>query len=135
MGKRAEYNVGVNISKMVDDLPAGLDRAMLKVLSYHVGRSLAISRGELVIALKSHGFDIHERAMRAAINQLRKDGHPICSTGGDEGGYWLGESFLEVKEYIDHELNSRISDLAETKAGMMRGAQERWGEGIQEKFF
>ena len=48
METKGEYNVGVNMAKMVDELPAGLDRAVLRVLSFHVGREMAISRGNLV---------------------------------------------------------------------------------------
>jgi predicted DNA-binding transcriptional regulator YafY len=135
MEKQAEYNAGVRIDKLIDELPAGLDRALLRVLSFHTGRGLAIGRGDLVRELKRHGFDVHERAARACINQLRKQGFPIGSTGGEDGGYWICKSWNEVKEYVDRELTSRIIDLAETKAGMLRGAQERWGEGIQERLF
>jgi hypothetical protein len=128
MEKRADYNVGVNISKMVDELPAGLDRAMLRVLTFHVGRSTAISRSDLVKALKAHGFAVHERAARVMINQMRKEGYPICSTGGEEGGYWLASGWNELNEYIDHEIHSRAMDLLEQEGALREMGKKTWGE-------
>ncbi len=55
---------------------------------------------------------LNERKMRFAINCLRKDGAPICSTGGRDGGYWLAQSPEELQEYIDTEIDTRIFDLA-----------------------
>jgi len=130
-----KFNQGVNIRQMADELPAGAERALLRVLSFHTGRASAISRGELVQALKSHGFRLHERAVRSLINELRKQGQPICSTGGEDGGYWLGESLGDVEEFVEREFTSRIMDMLETKKSMLTRAKERWGEGRQEKLF
>ena len=127
METKGEYNAGVNIRALVDELPAGLDRALLRVLGFHVGRSTAIGRGELVQALKIHGFKVHERAVRAMINELRKQGVAICSTGGEEGGYWLAANWEELNEYIEHELHSRAMDLMEQEGALRREAEKRWG--------
>ena len=127
MEKQAEYNAGVNIARMVEELPAGLDRALLRVLSFHTGRGLAIGRGDLVRELKRHGFDVHERAARACINQLRKQGIAICSTGGEEGGYWLAEGWDELLEYLEREIHSRAMDLLEQEGALRRAAEMRWG--------
>lgn len=131
----SNYNQGVSITELVNGLEPGLDRAVLRVLAFHIGRENAISRGKLRTDVANHGFAVHERALRACIGLLRKAGQPICSTGGEDGGYWLGTSIGEVQDYVDHEINSRIKDLAETKEGILRGARERWGEGIQGKLF
>src|SRR3990172_6079742 len=73
----SDYNQGVSITEMVDGLEAGLDRAVLRVLSFRVGRGEAISRGDLVRMVGQHGFSVHERALRLCIQMLRKSGQPI----------------------------------------------------------
>lgn len=128
MEKREEYNIGVNVQRMVEEMPAGLDRAILRVLSFHVGRDLAISRSQLVIDVAQHGFFVHERQARAAINLLRKSGHAICSTGGEDGGYWLASDWAELMEYIEREIHSRAMDLLEQEGALKRMARETWGE-------
>ncbi len=121
------FNMGVNVGKMVDELPAGLDRAVLRVLSYHVGREKAISRGDLVVAIAQHGFFMHERAVRAAINLLRKQGQPICITGGEDGGYWLAKDWEELNEFLEREFHSRAMDLLEQEGALKKRAEEVWG--------
>ena len=59
------------------------------------------------------GFHVNERTLRAAINALRKQGEPICSTGGEGGGYYTATSRDELDEYITKELQSRINDYYE----------------------
>lgn len=128
------FNVGVDLEKMVDELPAGLDRAILRILLFHVGRDKAISRGELVHTLWiSHGFNVHERAMRVAINLLRKEGQPICSTGGEEGGYWYAKDWEELDEFLEREFHSRAMDLLEQEGALRKRAEEVWGRFSPEK--
>lgn len=122
-----KFNQGVNIRQMADELPAGAERALLRVLSFHTGRASAISRGELVQALKSHGFRLHERAVRSLINELRKQGQPICSTGGEDGGYWLAANWDELNDYLDREVHSRAMDLLEQEKALRTTGERLWG--------
>jgi hypothetical protein len=121
------WNDGTDIDALVKGLPAGAERALLRVLSFHKGREQAISRGELVEALRSHGFKLHERAIRALINQLRKDGQPICSTGGEDGGYWLAANWDELNDYLDREVHSRAMDLLEQEKALRSTGEKLWG--------
>src|SRR5512139_3888536 len=100
---KEKYNVGVDLKGMIDDMPPGLERALLRVLEDRRGRELAISRGGVVGALKSLGVNVHERQARACINQMRKQGVMICSTGGADSGYWLASSWAELEEYLQRE--------------------------------
>lgn len=118
---------------MIDRLPPGLERAMLRVLSFHQGRGNAIGRGELVNALRRHGFAVSEREMRLQVNLLRKQGQPICSTGGAEGGYWLAANWDELVEYLDREVHSRAMDLLEQEKALRAEAERRWGRFSAEK--
>jgi hypothetical protein len=111
----------------IASLQPGLDRAVLRALQHQVGRDLAISRVELVTKVRRLGFDVHERGVRAMINELRKDGHLICSTGGKGGGYWLAKDWRELREFLDSEVHPRAMDLLQTEKAMKQAAQMRWG--------
>jgi len=127
------YNTGFDMKALIDNLPAGLDRAMLRVLSFHIGHGNVISRGRLVAELANCGFQVHEREARACINLLRKDGIAICSTGGGEGGYWLAADQDELEEFIQKEMDSRAMDLLEQARAMRAAAEKRWGRYSPEK--
>jgi hypothetical protein len=129
MGIKAKYNAGY----APDKLPYSVYQAMLKVLDFHVGRSNAISRADLVTAIAQHGFRISEREARQCINDLRKDGHPICSTGGEGGGYWMAANWDELNEYLEREVISRISDLSDQARALRKAARQRWGEYSPQK--
>ena len=97
----------------ISQMPAGLDRAILRILSFHEGSSNAISRFSLIMECASHGFPESDRQIRACINMLRKAGHPICSTGGEGGGYYMATSRAELDDYIMREPQARINDFSE----------------------
>lgn len=127
------YNAGIDIAELIDELPAGIDRAILRILSFHAGRGDAISRGKLVGDLASMGFPVHEREVRLVINQLRKQGVGICSTGGVDGGYWLAADYAELEEFIRREIDARAIDLHEQASAMRRAAELKWGKYSAEK--
>lgn len=66
----------------------------------------------------------HERKVRLAIAEMRKDGEPVCSDSG--GGYWWAESLEEV-EAVAAELEGRAKDLLETANVMRKRALEAFG--------
>lgn len=117
-----------DLEALINDLPAGLDRAMLRVLSFHRGRNSAIGRPQLVSELARMGFQVHERQARACINQLRKSGSPICSTGGTDGGYYLASDWNELNDYIKREIEARAFDLLEQAKALRAQAEQTWGK-------
>lgn len=129
---RGNYNTGINLRAMIDEMPPGLDRAVLRVLSQRRGREMAISRDDLLAALRSLGFKVHERQARATINELRKSGQMICSTGGEGGGYWLASSWEELEEYLSREVHPRAMDLLEQEAALRRSGELAWGPAGQQ---
>lgn len=134
--RRADYNAGVSLQAMLDEMPPGLDRALLRILSVRVGREAAISRDDLVAALASLGFNVDERPARAAINLLRKDGHPICSTGGKHGGYWWAANWTELRAFLDTEVLPRAYDFLEQERALKKTGEQLWGpESRQGKLF
>lgn len=134
--ERGRYNAGVSLQAVIDQMPPGMDRALLRILTVRVGREAAISRPSLLASLKSLGFDVHERQARACINQLRKAGHPICSTGGSDSGYWWAANWAELNEYLEREVHSRAMDLLEQEQALKRTGEREWGpESRQGKLF
>ena len=121
--------------KLIATMPFGLDRILLRILSFHNGREHAIGRGEVVQALKSHGFDVDERQAREAIHDLRRKGNLICSAPGKGGGYYLAESHKDVREFFKRELHPKAMDLLETEKAMREAAKQKFGEAIQEELW
>lgn len=125
----AEMRAGYQI-----DLPPGLERSIMRILQWHVGRAKAISRDALLEGLVECGFRVTDRVARAQINELRKLGHVICSAGGEGGGYWLAADWAELIEYHEMELHSRAMDLLEQEKAQKRTAEMLWGRfspGVQ----
>ena len=110
------------------NLPSGLDRALLSILRFHIGKDNAISRDDLLEMLKMHGWETGDRAVRLQINLLRKQGVLICSCGGRNGGYYLARDWSELLDYINAELHPRAMDLLEQEAALKVGAKREWGE-------
>lgn len=127
------YNLGFDMETYIQGLPVGLERAVLRALVFRVGQENTIGRNDLLALVKAHARN--ERDMRLAINQLRKDGFPICSTGGKHGGYWLAGSAAELDAYMDRELKSRIKDQQEQLNALIRTRKAMWGEGLQGQLF
>jgi hypothetical protein len=121
------YNIGVDVQKIIDELPTGLERTILDVLRLHVGREKAVSRFDLISNLSLLGYIGHERTIRACINKMRKDGILICSTGGENGGYWIPENWDELVEYLNIEIHPRAMDLLEQEKAMKAKAEQTWG--------
>lgn len=128
------YNRGVDIKQLIKELPAGLERGILDVLQFHIGHENAISRTKLLNDLGLHGFHFDDdRKVRLCISQMRKEGQQICSTGGEDGGYWLGAGKEEVFEFTSKEYRSRALDMLETAKAMEDAAEKRWGRYSPEK--
>lgn len=115
------------VDEIIDELPAGLDRSILRILSFHQGRGRAIGRMDLVMALADAGYHTSERAVRAQISQLRKAGNLICSASGEDGGYYLPETADEFLDFVQQEYLAKITDMQETLAAMRKSAEHTWG--------
>jgi hypothetical protein len=117
--------------EMIRNMPMGLDRAVLQVLSYRMGRARAIGRAELVDAVRLIGYDSPERMVRHCIRELRREGRLICSAPGEDGGYYLAETLAEFEEFAEAEFRAKIADMSETLAAMKAAARAAFGEGVQ----
>lgn len=127
----SDFNISIDVQDMIRELPEGIYRALLDALANHVGREKSISRRELVMRLspllrekyKPSRFD---RSVRLAINQLRKQGYPICSTGGPNGGYFIAANREELEEYLQLEIHARAMDLLQQEQSMRAGSARLW---------
>ena len=120
-------------TKVYLDYPPGLERNLLRIFEKRVGRDNLITKKYLrsIIDAMPGCHNLDERKVRAAINVLRKQGHLICSTAQDGGGYWIADNPGDIDEFIRREIDSRIVDLSETKKALKESAKVLWGEGIQ----
>lgn len=114
---------------------AALGRAIIGVLSYHVGRSNAIGRDQLVERLSAQGHRAQERVVREAIKRLRRDGHLICSMPGNDGGYYMAADHKEFTDFDRMEFSAKISDMNETRRAMLEAARRQFGDAVQINLF
>jgi predicted DNA-binding transcriptional regulator YafY len=116
------------------DMPAGLDRAILRVLSFYRGRANAIGRTDLMDAVHRSGFSTaHERQVREIIKQLRRAGHVIGSMPGEDGGYFMCDSIGEYREFKQKEYLAKILDMQETVFAMDKAARAQFGDGTHQE--
>lgn len=121
------YNRGIDIPALLATIPEVVDRAIILILSRHVGRDRSLPRQELLDQVKDNGYKINDRSLRLAINRIRKSGVPICSTGGQSGGYWTAAGWQELNEYLDNEVRSRITDLKDQEKALVAFGLYHWG--------
>ncbi len=68
-----------------------------------------------------------DRQIRNCIRELRKEGAWIMSTGGTKGGYWIADSFEEVKLFVKKEFRARALDQLHTGKRVVDSARRGFG--------
>ena len=125
--------------EIIKNMEPGLERAVLRVLSFHVGRKQAIKLPELTRQVSrltgQKSGETLKRQVRGCMAGLRKDGHLICAAHTADGGYFMAANLAEVNEFLESDLNARIRDMSETVRSMSKAAQERWGDAFQASLF
>lgn len=120
------------IGEIIEQMDAGLDRAVLRCLEKREGAILSIQKLDLMHDLNRMGFGTRlkfstfERQVRTCIVDLRKRGYLICSSSGDTG-YYLAATRAEFDDFIQREYMGRIVDMQETVMAMEGEAKRRWG--------
>lgn len=87
----------------------------------HVGRHRAIKSRHL--AQKAGSKD---RAVRAAISDMRKDGELILGAILQPYGFFIADSFDEYEHFRHTNLRPRALDILQTDKAMLQAANERW---------
>ena len=111
-----------------------VDQRMVAAVIRIVNRYTAlepIGRGELVRAVELAGFSANERAVREAVKQARRLGQLICSTPGNNGGYYMARDMNELMDFGNAEFLAKISDMSETWSIMLRAGKHEFGEAEQ----
>lgn len=117
---------------LIKSMPAGVDRAILRLIQFHKGKDQAIKRMLFLKRIRENGFiKLDERQMRYAIHDLRRQGHLICALPGKKGGYYLANSRFEYMEFKNQELLPKITDMMETVKEMDRAAEDMFGNSYQ----
>jgi hypothetical protein len=116
------------IDSLSEDVKQRLEKSVLLIISYHIGRKNVISGARLLFELQCQGFDIKDtRYFREIINKLRKEGYAIGSTGGIKGGYWLCANMEELEAFLKVQFHDFAMDLLEQESAMRKGASRMWG--------
>ena len=113
---------------LVKTMPPGLDRAIVQVLKFHIGKDNAIKKVALLKGLANLGYKPHERQVRDVIADMRLKGWMIGSLSAE--GYYFCSTRAEYDEFRA-ELEARRAALAATLYALDAAARQRWGEGVQ----
>jgi hypothetical protein len=117
--------------KEIRNMPLDLDRTVLRILTYHVGRKQSIGRLNLVLEVRKIGYAVVERQVRETIHELRRQGFLICSAPGADGGYYIAENRQEYLDFKQAEFDAKITDMAETVRAMDAAASDQFGDAVQ----
>lgn len=135
--KRSASNF--DIDEEIANLPPGLERALLRILSERVGRENAIDRWELVNLLEDLGVlpreagkNLNDRRMRACISQIDLEKKAIICNLGD--GYFMASGWKEFRQVTATEKKRAVSVLEKLRA-MEETAERLWGEAQQLELF
>ena len=111
-----------------NELPPGLEKAVLSILARCAGQKLAVGRGRLVeLAKLAPGLgQASDRQVRKAIENLREQGVLICNLLDGEG-YFMANTLEEYQAFRAQYGSYAFTMLEKIKA-MDRAADERWGE-------
>lgn len=103
---------------LIAKMPAGSERAVFRVLSFHIGLDNAIQKPDLIAECGKIGTHFtDERQVRLIIVKLRKRGVPACASSG-ESGYFLASNLKEYQEFRGREYVKKIVDMRETVDAM-----------------
>lgn len=122
------------IDKMLDDMPQSLERVILRILTFHIGKQNAIKNADILKEIHDAAFllnvsDKHaSRTVRSEMANLRKQGIMACY--GDSG-YYLAANASELNEYQQRQLTSRIKDLSDQNMGLTKAGRELFGDGFE----
>lgn len=118
-----------------------LDRDVLYVLQFHVGKGNAIERwdlveritGEFVPEAFRNDDNPDDRKIRMAVSRLRAEGHLICDLGNGNGRYIAAneKEFWELYNYYVKPIKVR----AEIARAMKQAAARKWPNLNQPSLF
>jgi biotin operon repressor len=85
----------------------------------HKGRRNAVKSAEL-----ESRFGVRGKAIRDAVNSLRRAGYAVCS---DETGYYYAATAAELKATIN-QLSGRIEGIAAAREGLVKAYRLMGGD-------
>jgi len=127
----------MNIIQLTDD---ELDAKLKSLFSLHQGRQNAIERWALVLKIFGEGSDIprtddnlHDRAVRAAVQRLRSHGMFILDMNDGKGRFLAHSS----KEYLDFRSSylKPLRSRADVIRAMDKFAEQTWPNLLQPTLF
>ncbi len=89
---------------------------------YHTGGKHAVPSKEL-----EQRFSLDGRSIRRKINQLRQEGHPICS---DQNGYYYAGNQHEINKTINR-LNGLVTGVSNARTGLLYASPETEDDEVE----
>ena len=116
---------------ILGEVPEGIKRDVMTVLSGHVGNERRMSR-QMIAAMLRYLQPVYknkravrlDRMVRLAIAELQEEGYAILSDSG-KGGYWLAGSKDEV-EKTALEMESRAEKLRKKALALRKAGKQAW---------
>ncbi len=118
-----------------------LDREVLYVLQFHIGKGNAIERWDLVERITGeyvpeafrNDDNPDDRKIRMAVSRLRAEGHLICDLGDGNGRYIAAneKEFWELYHYYVKPIKVRV----EIARAMKQAALRKWPDLNQPSLF
>ena len=94
---------------------AAVDRvALVSALAAHVGEASGIHAEDLARVITGDGGPAAQRRLRAAIEELRREGFQIC--GRPETGYFLADTEAELNRTCNFLYDRAMTGLAQVAA-------------------
>lgn len=128
------FNAGVDFDGLYSQ-DVALRFCVLTALKDSRGHDYRITRTDLIRKVQLVWFwrisktdkPPGDRKIRNCIRELRKEGAWIMSTGGTKGGYWIANSFEEVKIFVQKEFRARALDQLHTGKRVLDSASRGFG--------
>lgn len=108
-------------------VPAGLYKIIKVTLDQAVGKDKAVLRDELLRISRGMPLlrNVDDRMVRAAIEQLREEGFPICNMEGGDG-YFTASDMPEYQDFRKKYGSHAITIFKRVKA-MDTTVEQKWG--------
>lgn len=108
-------------------IPPGLIHIITITLDSAIGQEKSIERSRLLEISRGMPMlrKVSDRQVRAAIEELREEGYPICNMEKGDG-YYLASSMAEYQEFR-RKYGSHALTILERMRAMDNTAEQKWG--------
>ena len=135
MSKMIDYfNDGVDFDSLYSP-DVALRFCVLTILSKAVGHENRLRGDQFIAQVKNLWYwkidkenkPPDGRKIRDTLCQLRQEGALVVSTGGTKGGYWIPDSFEEIKVFVNVEFRKKSLSMLYTGKQQLDAGRRKFG--------